>query len=499
MTSDYISFNQVSFKYDSMTSNLVEGLSFQLGNGWTGIVGANGSGKTTLLKLASGLLDPGSGNIQQPKNRVYCPQITDRRSDDMPRFLSDRTREAQKLKSLLKIDANWHRDWDHISIGERKRLQIGMALWYSPTLLAIDEPSNHLDTEGRTILLEALQNYRGIGLLICHDRDILDALCTRTIYMDPPEAFIRNGNYSISIQEMERERQNLEKTKQTEKKKIKQLKREAAKSRQLASSANKRRSKRGLGKKDNDSKSKLDLVRVSGKDGSDGRRLNQLESRISKAEATIDDIMIKKRYNGTIQIPGKRYHRNILLYTKASRLKMGAERTLVLPELTIGSADRIGIHGKNGSGKSTFMNHLFRECINQKLNILYIPQEIDQVESREILKTVTTMPAEDMGCLMTIISCLGSRPSRLLESQSPSPGETRKLKLAIGMLSNPNLILFDEPTNHLDLPSIQSMETALAATEAALIIISHDRRFLQQTTRSDWHIAISGFEHRLIC
>ena len=90
---------------------------------------------------------------------------------------------------------------------------------------------------------------------------------------------------------------------------------------------------------------------------------------------------------------------------------------------------------------------------------------------------------------MAIVSRLGSRSERLLDGATPSIGETRKLLLALGMSRQPHIILMDEPTNHMDLPSIECLEQALADCPCCLVLISHDRRFLDQLIQQCWHIA----------
>jgi macrolide transport system ATP-binding/permease protein len=105
-----------------------------------------------------------------------------------------------------------------------------------------------------------------------------------------------------------------------------------------------------------------------------------------------------------------------------------------------------------------------------------------------MLDQVRRLAKDRLGHLMTIVSRLGSRPDRLLASDEPSPGETRKLLLALGMLGAPHIIIMDEPTNHMDLPSIEALETALADCPCSLLLVSHDQRFLQKLTRSTWHI-----------
>jgi ATPase subunit of ABC transporter with duplicated ATPase domains len=91
--------------------------------------------------------------------------------------------------------------------------------------------------------------------------------------------------------------------------------------------------------------------------------------------------------------------------------------------------------------------------------------------------------------MMTVVSCLGSRPQRLLESVEPSPGEIRKILLATGIANVPQLIIMDEPTNHLDLPSIECLEQALVDCPCGLFLVSHDRRFLDALARKRWHIS----------
>ena len=100
-----------------------------------------------------------------------------------------------------------------------------------------------------------------------------------------------------------------------------------------------------------------------------------------------------------------------------------------------------------------------------------------------------TLGNEQLGHLMTIVSRLGSRPQRLLETMDPSPGEVRKLLLALGITRAPHLIIMDEPTNHLDLPSIHCLETALQECPCALVLVSHDQYFLDRLATIRWHIA----------
>jgi len=99
-------------------------------------------------------------------------------------------------------------------------------------------------------------------------------------------------------------------------------------------------------------------------------------------------------------------------------------------------------------------------------HLTVIPQEIEASAGARILAEARTLPSEELGRVMNVVSRLGSRPARLLETTNPSPGELRKLLLALGLARTPHLIVMDEPTNHLDLPSIECLEDALAACPA---------------------------------
>jgi ATPase subunit of ABC transporter with duplicated ATPase domains len=117
-----------------------------------------------------------------------------------------------------------------------------------------------------------------------------------------------------------------------------------------------------------------------------------------------------------------------------------------------------------------------------------VPQEISAEDSRTLLDSVKRLPNDELGRVMITISRLGSRPARLLESALPSPGEVRKLLLALGIVRGPHLIVMDEPTNHMDLPGILCLEQALEDCPCAMLLVSHDESFLDKITTTDWHL-----------
>ncbi|MFC1509525.1 ATP-binding cassette domain-containing protein [Candidatus Omnitrophota bacterium] len=502
MNRNSILFQNISFSYEVTSYFLFQNLSVHFPTGWTGIVGANGAGKTTLLKLATGTLEPNHGHIQHPQKTCYCPQ----RMDSAPDFLKDLVETtvatACKIKGILRIEEDWLKRWDSLSYGERKRAQIGVALWCDPECLAVDEPTNHLDMETRQLVEEALTLFRGIGLLVSHDRDLVDKLCHQCLFVDPPEAVLRPGGVTKGLQQQKQEQDSLQQQKHHAKQEYTTLRRVAHKRRELSANQQKQRSKRGLALKDHDSRAKLDLARVTGKDGTGGKLLRQLDGRLKRSHDKLQGIKIKKTYKMGIWLEGSFSQRDRLFHLSSRTIALGENRQLHIPDLAMKPDDRIGLIGSNGAGKSTLITSIVNQLDLAKNRIIYLSQEIDVGTSRDIMDKVHSLPKEKLGHLMTIISSLGSRPARLLETKMPSPGEIRKLLLAIGITNSPYLIIMDEPTNHLDLPSIECLEKALNGCPCGLLLVSHDRIFLESLCKTYWKIVQDKEKEnilRLIC
>jgi ATPase subunit of ABC transporter with duplicated ATPase domains len=484
-----INFQGVSFTYDAMTSPLLEELTVHFPIGWTGIIGANGVGKTTILRLATGELKPQQGRVSGPGNRIYCQQRTDDIPDMLFELMEATDGDACEIKDRLEVDDDWPRRWATLSHGERKRAQIAVAMWCQPRVLAVDEPTNHLDIEPRDLLFSALGSFQGIGLLVSHDRELLDGLCHQCLFVEPPEAVMRPGNFSEGSRQADQDEEYIKRQYHLAKRAHVKLKREASKRRDVAAQSHRMRSKRGLAMKDYDARNKINRARISGKDGTGGKLLRQIEGRLTQAREKQEKIKVKKMYEMGIWLPGSRSRRDTLFRLSAGSIPLGGDRWLHFPDLLMRPDDRIALTGPNGGGKSTLVRHILRSLNIPKEHTTYIPQEIDTHSSKDIMARVPDLPKDKLGQIMTVVSRLGSRPHRLLESTDPSPGEIRKVLLAIGIANVPHLIMMDEPTNHLDLPSIECLEDALAECPCGLFLVSHDRHFLDRLTRTRWHIS----------
>jgi ATPase subunit of ABC transporter with duplicated ATPase domains len=356
-----------------------------------------------------------------------------------------------------------------------------------------------VDAEARNILIEALRTFRGVGLLVSHDRELLDTLCTQCVFIQPPGLIVRPGGYSQGRQQAAEDDLALRKKYDVKKKAFKKLRREAGRRRDLANHS--KLSKKGIAKHDHDAKAKIDGARVSGKDAIGGKLLHQLDGRLGHLQDELEDIHVTRQHSLGIWLPGSVSRRDALLDVQPMTLPLGDRRHLVCPRLAMRPTDRVALTGPNGGGKSTLLRWLLPRLNAPPEQITYVPQEIDVRQCRDILRQARELPHEQLGHLMTIVSRQGSRPERLLESVEPSPGETRKLMLALGLTRKPHVVVMDEPTNHMDLPSIECLEDALSDCPCSLLLVSHDRRFLEKLTRTEWKIvrkAGDGFELQVL-
>lgn len=473
-----------------MRTPLFTDLTMQFPVGWTGIVGPNGAGKTTLLQVATGKLTAPSGQVHRQGLSLYLAQ----RTDDPPELFEDFiwAPDATELKARLQVREDWPERWSTLSHGERKKAQIAVALWREPAVLALDEPSNHIDASARRLLRLALKEFSGIGLLVSHDRALLDELCTQCLLLDPPDAVLRPGGVSEALAQQANDEKGAHNANEALRGTENRLKAEAQRRRVIAeqkASASRGSKQKKIPIHDHDGRAMRNLAKLTGKDAYSGKMVALMNQRAGKLAEQRADISVKKRYATGIWVDGASYiPRDFLLRLPAGSLPLGGGRQLHFPALAIGGTSRIAITGANGLGKSTLIRHLRDHLQLPAEKLVTVSQEISASDSCAMLEEIKRLPNDERGRVMTTISRLGSRPARLLESALPSPGEVRKLLLAIGIVRGPHLIMMDEPTNHMDLPSILCLEEALADCPCSMLLVSHDEGFLAKIAPTGWHL-----------
>ena len=481
-----LTLSGIRYSYPAALEPILNNVTISFSEGWTGLLGDNGCGKTTLAKIACGLIAPNAGSVSPNLVCLYCAQEAEAVPEALYDFASDYGREARALRDALGLEDDMAWRYDALSFGERKKLQVACALWQRPDVLVLDEPTNHIDHDARERIAALLKGFRGIGILISHDRELLDEVAARCASFEPGGIVVRPGGYSAAHAQAELERTSLVRERRAAKDELAKLAAEKAERSREAERAQARRSKRHLDPKDKSAKAKIDLAVYTGQDGARGKLSVQMNARVQAAEQRVAAAFVHKRYDGDLWVDAEPSPRKVVAHIEATSIPCGAG-TLDIPELFVGNRDHIGIVGPNGAGKSTLLAYVTSRLAGD-LAVLDMPQELSAEERARVIYGVRALAPAERGRVLSTVAQLNSDPDRILEGAKTSPGELRKLMLAEGILRHPALIIMDEPTNHLDLHSTEALERALAAYPGALVLVSHDRRFLSACTSRTWEV-----------
>ncbi len=480
-----ITLNDVSYSYPGSTQTVLDGVRAVFSAGWTGIIGNNGCGKSTLARIATGMLVPDSGTVS-PRGLVvaYCEQDATTPPDRLEDLACSWEQTAVRLRADLGVDDDWPWRYDTLSSGQQKRLQVAVALWENPDVLVMDEPTNHVDALTRQAILKALAGYRGIGLLISHDRELLDALAGQCLCFEGARVVMRPGGYTQAREQAACDTKTAQRQRRDAKREAARIQAEAARRRNEASKSTAKRSARHLDAKDHDGKGRIKLAVYTGKDGVAGKLSSRMDARLEKVRQALDEAHVDKQYAGDIWMDAEASPRKVLVRMEAGELTQG-EHCLRIPDLAVGNTEHIGIAGVNGSGKTTLLTAFMRKAPDD-LSTLFIPQGIGSELAARIMASLHEASPGERGRVLSIVAQLNSDSDRILDGDELSPGELRKIMLAQGILRHPVLIAMDEPTNHLDVGSIEALERVLVVYPGALVLVSHDERLLEKTTDIRW-------------
>jgi ATPase subunit of ABC transporter with duplicated ATPase domains len=484
-----VHLDSVSFSYTSAV-DIISDVSLSLGPGWHGLVGENGSGKTTFLRLVLAELTPSTGRvILDPGDAIvgYCPQLVDRLGSTIEDFASSWEGSDAALRARLGLAETDLARWSELSPGERRRWQLAAALAAQPDVLCVDEPTNHLDEEASSLLVDEMARHRGVGLIVSHDRRLLDELTTSTIRVDRGAVQKWSGSYSTGHQEWTREEAvTLESVEALKTERDRTRRRLDQRQSALRETANRDRARRRrAGASDSDARSIAIKNRQanaaatqSGAAGRDGQRLARLEGRLRELDVT-------RKRGGRVSLDGEEPRRKRLLTHHGDLI--AAETKVLHHDLAVDIErdTRLRIKGRNGSGKTTLLESLITDPPIPEDRVLWLPQELTSRQRAQLLQRIDGLGREEKGEVMALAARLGVDPGRLLHSGLPSPGEARKLWLADGLGRRVWVVVLDEPTNHLDLPSIERFEEALAEYPGALVLVTHDESFADAVTNEE--------------
>ncbi len=512
-----------SIKKDFGIKELLKDASFTVEEGdKVGLIGTNGSGKSTLLKMIAGLesIDAGQRLVNPSARLVYLPQQPeiDENHTVLEQVFADSgdqmalVREYEELSDKLahgqgdqaqimarfsdvseKMDSTgaWELETNakiiltklgiedlsarigDLSGGYRKRIALATALLSQPEMLLMDEPTNHLDALSVEWLQSYLNRYRGALLLITHDRYFLDRVTNRILEIDRGDLYAYSGNYSYYLEK-------------------KVLAEESAASTQRKHQGVLRRELEWLSR------------------GPKARSTKQ-KARIDRVHEMRDREF--KQANGKVDIAtaGRRIGKKVIEITNVS--KSFGDRVLIKDfTYEFSPDDRVGIIGANGAGKSTLMNLATGRLtpdsgtvdIGSTIHIGYFDQHSDDLLNSLNQDQRVIDYLKETAELVTLADGTVITASQMLEkflfpgSQQYSPisklsgGEKRRLFLLQVLLSAPNVLILDEPTNDLDVQTLAILEEYLEDFNGCVIVVSHDRYFLDRTVDTIFSLEPGG-------
>ncbi len=485
-----ILFSGAGYAYPDAPLVLQE-VELNLSPGWTAIAGPNGAGKTTLLRLAAGELAPTTGSVSlEPADArvAWCRQAPAAPTPEVTAFARDWDGAARKLRARLDLDPDALARWATLSPGERQRWQVAAALSAEPEVLLLDEPTNHLDADARRALIEMLRSFRGLGLVVAHDRAFLDALADRTVWVEGGRATKRAGTYGQARAAMESEAERAGRERRQKKRALRRMQDEldARRRRSASAEADISARRRMKGPKDHDGRGALAKGMAERAAAALSRSSAQLAGRVERAAVSLESAREPKELGGALFVDWVPAPNGTLLRAELDARRIGDrvlwERRSVVVERT----SRIRITGPNGAGKSTLLRAVTGLWRLPRERLLHLPQELGDDARVEVLERVRALPPDVRGRTLSLVAALGVDPKRLLASKRASPGEARKLWLAEGLGRQVWCVVLDEPTNHLDVPSIERLEAALRAYPGALLLVTHDERLAERTTDVVW-------------
>jgi ATPase subunit of ABC transporter with duplicated ATPase domains len=470
--------------------------------GWYGLVGANGAGKTTFLRVLAGELAPTAGSVRRdPRGArlALCAQETDAPPPDVLAFAREEAdvepRLAAELRGRLELAPDAIKRWETLSPGERKRWQIGAALAREPDILLLDEPTNHLDARGRSLLVGALRRFRGIGIVVSHDRALLEELPQTTIRVHDARMTVHSGGYAEASRDWEAERRALEATHERAKEHARSTAARLADARREHAAAERGRSAgtRMKNKNDHDARSSSSKARARNGEARAGRAVAIVRAELARAECVVPALGRDPTLGGRVFATWARAPSSILFHVDEDHI-VTEQGFAVLRDarVTIGREERVRIAGANGVGKTTLLGALLRGGPPRE-RVLHLAQELAPDDLQRLAQALRALDPETRGRVLSVFAALGSDPERIVFRSSEaaarlSPGEARKLALAMGLGRHAWALVLDEPTNHLDLPSIERLEAALCTYPGCVLLVTHDEAFAHATTKRELRV-----------
>lgn len=464
-----LSLNDVSFTYGSR--QILDHVNFVVNeNEKWGVVGRNGAGKSTLLKLLAQneLPDTGEVNVLKKYTVSYCPQDSDFPAgktvyDTVKSYMKEET-EVYQIRSILNKLGVEHQDEDIgiLSGGQKKRVSLAITLIKQADLYLLDEPTNHLDQEGILWLEKYLCKVSKAIVLVTHDRYFLNRITNHIVEVDHGHMYTYEGNYGYYLEQRE-------------------IRYEQARSIEA--------------KRQSFLRKEIEWIRA----GAQARSTKQ-KGRIQRYEAIKAQEAPEVQQSLQLSSASTRLGNKVIEMEHCSK---AYDKPLFSDfTYTVGRRDRIGIIGHNGCGKSTLLKILTGQetvdsgnvTIGDTVKTGYFAQHnevFDDTQRRidfikDFGEVVYTAEGDPVTASQMLERFLFAKEEQYMPVGKCSGGEKRRLYLCSVLMSAPNVLLMDEPTNDLDTDTLMILEDYLDSFEGTVIVVSHDRYFLDKTCDTLW-------------
>ncbi|KAA8819715.1 ABC transporter ATP-binding protein [Bifidobacterium rousetti] len=342
-----ITLNDITFTYPDAPEPLFDGVGASFPIGWSAVLGDNGIGKSTLMAIIRGVVRPNRGTITPDPGRLvigYCPQDVAVPPPDLETFAADWSPESIAIRDDLDLADDWPYRYDTLSGGERRRVQIACALALRPDVLILDEPTNHVDAATRERIVSAMRRYRGVGIVVSHDAELIDRTCGRCVVFARRHVGSRNvtvvdtyqGGYGEVSARIDEERESDAVRLDAARRETARL--EAVRAQRFAKVQRVEAAKRDGGRradpKDSDARNRRQLAKMTGLDRGVTRAYGQLDGRLAAA----------RRHEVGLAVAAKRYDGDIWMDIEPSR-----RRELIRLEAGVIRFGRTGVvHGEDG-------------------------------------------------------------------------------------------------------------------------------------------------------
>ncbi|MGE6753480.1 ribosomal protection-like ABC-F family protein [Rossellomorea sp. NPDC071047] len=454
-----------------------------------GIIGQNGAGKTTLLQLIHGDLVPSEGAIQwlhHDLNIGMVEQETDSYSFD------ETTPSEARLLEKWQVP---NHEFLHLSGGEKLKARLAKGFANNADLLLLDEPTNHLDHGSMELLTNQIKEYRGTIILVSHDRYFLDQAVNKIWAIEHGKLIEHRGHYSSYMEARKQKRLTQQREYEKQQKMVERIENQMKELTSWSQKAHAQSTKQEGFKEYYRVKAKRTDSQVKSKQK---RLLKELE------KAKVDAVPEEHTVQFSLQASNKTGKR----FLEVKNLEKAFEGRILFRKanFTIQHGEKVSIIGPNGSGKTTLLKVIMGQeaadgdvWISPSAEIGYLTQEVFDLpldETPEQLFHKETF--EERGKVQTLMKHLGFQTTHWREPiGNMSMGERVKCKLMKYILEEKDVLVLDEPTNHLDLASREQLEETLSQYNGTLIVVTHDRYFLEKTTSTKLVIAHGRIQKQL--